>query len=213
MALTYPYPLAAFSDLLDPRSVQVALQRFDEESGGGDGRIWSSEMAPPLWGATLELNSRRYGAASELEARIDGLDGSRGTFLFADPTYRGPAAGQTNDLDSASVNVIRADRGAIGLAGVPTGFRISARDRFCIRYADGRVFFGRFIEGAVANGSGVIVQREIRPFLPRGIIVGAQVELVKPYFRAIIPKGGYTPFTFVNGFIAAGASLTLIQKP
>ncbi|SEI10142.1 hypothetical protein [Paracoccus alkenifer] len=214
MALTYPYPLADFCDGLRAISVVMTLRRHDEQSGGGDGRFWTAELAPPLWSAEVALAARPAPLARELDARIDGLNGSSGTFLFSDPSYRGPAGGSAG-LTAVTLSGISADRGAVALAGLPAGFVITAGDFLSIDYGPGRVYFGRFAEGAVANGSGAIAQREIRPHLPMTITAGAAVELARPRFKAFIPPGGYKPFNYVlpHGEIAVGASLSILQKP
>lgn len=214
MALSYPYPLADFCDRLPVTRVVMTLRRHDEQSGGGDGRFWTAELAPPLWSAEVSLADCSAPLARELEARIDGLNGSSGTFLFADPSYKGPAGGSSG-LGSVTVSAISADRGAIALAGLPAGFVVTVGDYLSIDYGPGRVYFGRFAEGAVANGSGAIAQREIRPYLPMTITTGAAVELARPRFKAIIPPGGYKPFDYglPHGVIATGGSLSILQKP
>lgn len=215
MALTFPYPLAFFSDTARILRTSLHLRRFDEASGGGDGRHWTAQMSQPLWTASVTLQTMEARLARDFEAKVDGLDGSRGTFLFADQTYPGPASGVTAGLESVTVSGVRADRGAISLSGLPDGFVLTPRDRFSIAYGPGRVFFGTFLEGGTAGSLGNIpLQKEIRPYLPFGISTGATVEMVKPYFKAMIEPGGWTPFTFeLPGDIATGAAMRLIQKP
>lgn len=214
MALTFPYPLAFFSDVLRTKSARVRLQRFDEASGGGDGRTWTAELAPPLWVGDISLADRPASLARELEAKIDGLDGSRGTFLFEDPGYRGPASGSIG-LGNVTINGIRSDRGAIGITGLPVGFVLTARDRLSITYASGRVYYGTFLEGGTAGSTGGLGQKEIRPYLPFGISNGAVIELVRPHFRAFVVPGGYTPFEYdlPHGEIARGGSIRIQQRP
>lgn len=216
MALTFPYPLAFFSDFLRVRSSRVRLQRYDELSGGGDGRTWAAQMAAPLWSADIKLSDCPAAIARETEARIDGLDGSQRTFLFADPAYRGPASGVTTGLDAVTISGIRGtDRGAIALTGLPKFFVLTAGDYLSINYASGRVYFGQFSEGG-SSGNGVSLgQKEIRPYLPFGISVGATVELVRPAFKAFIIPGGYTPYDYdlPHGEIARGGSMSIRQRP
>ncbi len=215
MALSFPYALSFFCDTLRVNRVRLGLRRNDEQSGSGDGRFWSAELARPLWTADISLADRPERLARDLEAKINGLDGTRGTFLFADPTYKGPASGVTTGLGSVTVSSIRADRGAIGLTGLPAGFVASAGDYLSINFGSGRVYFGALAEGGTANGSGVLASREIRPYLPMTITTGATVELVRPRFKAIIPPSGYTPFNYdlPHGEVATGASLQILQKP
>lgn len=215
MALSFPYSLAQFSDHLRANAVTFSPKRRDEQSGSGDGRVWSVQLSPPLWTAEVSLAPREAGLARDLEALIDGLDGSRGTFLFADPTYPGPASG-SDGLGDVFISGIRSsDRGAIGLTGLPSGFALTRGDRLSIEFASGRIYFGRFIEGGTASQAGNLGQREIRPYLPQGVVAGAKVELVKPRMKASIMPGGYKPFDYglPNGLIATGASITIMQRP
>ena len=214
MALSFPYPLAFFCDLLRVNRVRLRLQRNDEQSGSGDGRFWSAELARPLWTAEASLATRPETEARELEAKIDGLDGMHGTFLFSDPAYKGPASGVTSGLGAVTILGISADRGGISLSGLPAGYVVTAGDFLSIVHGT-YVYFGRFAEGGTAGVGGNLAVRAIRPFLPLTVQTGAAVELVLPYFKAIIPPGGYAPFNYdlPSGEIAVGGSLTVLQRP
>lgn len=216
MALTFPYPLEFFFDRLPIKSGGPILQRFDEQSGSGDGRVWTAEMSPPLWSATFSLADQRTAVARDIEARIGGLDGSRGSFLFADPSYSDPAGGVAGDLSGVTVRNIRgADRGALGLSGLPPGQKVTVSDYLSIAYAGGRIYFGQFIEDGTANASGEIALREVRPYLPMGVTVGAAIELARPFLKGFIPPNGYRPYELdlPHGEIARGGSITILQRP
>lgn len=216
MALTFPYPLAFFSDTARILRTDLDLRRFDETSGGGDGRFWSAQMATPLWAADVRFATMDARYAREFSAKVKGLDGSRNSFLFADQTYPGPASGVRTGLGSVTISAISADRGSINVTGLPEGFVLTVGDRFSVTYQSGaRYFFGEFSEGGVAGSSGGFgAVRPIRPYLPLGIAVGTTVELVKPRFKAIIEPGGWTPFTYeLPGDIATGGGMRIIQRP
>lgn len=216
MALVFPYSLAYFANTMRVLRSTVTPRRFDEASGAGDGRHWTSELAQPLWTGAITLQTMPAVVARAFEAKVDGLDGSRGTFLFADPAYKGPTSAIRAGLGSVTISGIRADRGAISLSGLPEGFVLTPTDRFCISYSSGRVYYGTFLEGGTAGSLGNIADgREIRPYLPFGVPVGATIRLVDPYFKAAIEPGGWTPFNYElpAGEIASGAELRIIQKP
>lgn len=211
MALAEVYPLAFLSDVLAPRgSCQFSLRRFDEQSGSGDGRFWSARLAGPLWEVSVALSPRRCADAAEISAKIEAMDGGRRSMLFADGLYK-PAAGGAPG-GSVTVNSISADRTAIALAGLPASYRVTAGDRMSIAWGSGRFFFARFAETVTANGSGVTAQIAIMPYLPQGIVTGAAVEMARPRLKAIVPPGGFTPFTDIPGRLSQGASLILLQK-
>lgn len=213
MALTFPYALDFLAKCLIGPSIPLNLQRFDEQSGSGDGRFWAAQMAGPLWGATYSLYSKHGAHAREINAKVYALDGMSKVMFWADPYYKGPAEGVVaGNLTGVTVSGIRAaDRGAVALTGLPQGQRIEAGDYLSITYTGGRVYFGTFAEAGTANAAGNIAQREIRPYLPMGIGVGASVELVRPYFRAMVTD--YTPFANYRGQWGENASITILQKP
>ncbi len=167
-------------------------------------------MAPPLWEISVALIVPGRASAAEISAKIRALDGMRRQFLFEDKSYR-PASGGTPG-GSITVNSINADRTAIALAGLPAGYRVTAGDRMSIAWGSGRYFFAEFAETVTANGSGVTAQIAIMPYLPQSIATGAPVEMARPRLKAIVPPGGFTPFTDIPGRLSQGASLILLQK-
>lgn len=212
MALSYPYALDFLANCLTGPTIPLALQRNDEMSGSGDGRFWGAQMAKPLWTASYSLYAKHAAHAREINAKIYGLDGSQKTFLWCDPYYEGPTEG-TAGLGAVTMSGITANRARIAFSGLPAGFTLRTGDYFSIAYSTDRVYFGTMCENAVANGSGVTPNRDVRPHIPLGISTGATVELVRPYFKAIIPPGGFTPFANFRGRWGESASITVLQKP
>lgn len=210
MALADVYPLAFLSDLLRHQSLTLDLLRFDEQSGSGDGRFWAARLATPLWQVTAPMIVRDRFAAAEISAKIRALDGMRRQFLFEDKSYS-PASGGVPG-SSVKIASISADRTAIALNSLPAGYRVTAGDRMSIAWGSGRYFFAEFAETVTANGSGVTAQIAIMPYLPQSIATGAAVELARPRLKAIVPPGGFTPFTDIPGRLSQGASLILLQK-
>ncbi|RNF35386.1 hypothetical protein [Paracoccus methylarcula] len=212
MALTYPYPLAFLSELLHAGDVTFDLQRNDELSGSGDGRYWGAELARPLWTAEFPLQPVAKPEARAINARIHALDGVSRSFLLADPSYPGPAFGDNSGLEAVTVDAVRANRTQIGLAGLPNGFVATIGDYITILGPNGQVYFGQFLETSSPVSDGTIFGREVRPVLPLWVAPGQAVLLVEPYFRAIIPPGGFRPYRMNLGDHASGASLTILQK-
>ena len=62
-------PLSYLSDLLCIDSVTWDVQRNDELSGSGDGRVWQAELAPPLWTADIAININYHHQIKQLAAR------------------------------------------------------------------------------------------------------------------------------------------------
>tara|TARA_B000000460_G_scaffold249681_1_gene232618 strand:- start:6719 stop:7324 length:606 start_codon:yes stop_codon:yes gene_type:complete len=200
MALSYPYSVDFLAKCLSGPRIPLALQRFEEMSGSGDGRFWATQLARPLWGATYELYSHSAEKARELNAKIYGLDGSSKTFLWADPYYTGAVNGPAPS--GITVSAISSDRNRISFSG---DFDFTAGDFISITHSSGRYYFGTLVE----NGTTAL---EIRPALHLGISVGDTVEVNAPRFKAIIPPGGFTPFASFRGRWGDSASITILQK-
>lgn len=212
MALVYPLPLDTLSECLTGPETGLELLRYDERSGSGDGRVWTAQMASPLWTASYELYARTPELARKINALVYSLDGGMKTMFWADPFYEGPADGAKGSLANAKVEAIRAtDRGAFSINGLPDGQILRVGDYFSIAYGGGRVFFGQFAEQGAANASGVLAGREVRPYLPLGIAPGAPVQLMRPFLKMMVTQ--YHPFNIQRGQVSGTASITLLQKP
>lgn len=90
MAVTYPYPLNDFADLLKISEVEWSVQRNDELSGSGDARIWQAELADPLWTGDVRLASATHDEAKQIAALIRKLHGAQHSFLLYDPLSKYP---------------------------------------------------------------------------------------------------------------------------
>ena len=214
MALADVYPLSFLNDrLITKQSVTVSMKRSDEQSGSGDGRYWIAQLARPLWQVEMTLES--YGRnciprAREIDAKIRALDGTRRSFLFADPTYS-PGGGVAPGT-GVTISAIASDRTTISLTGLPASYPIMAGDRLSITWGTDRVYYGEIAQSLTATSAGVLSSVPIFPYLPLGISTGASVELAKPYLKVMVPPDGYTPFSYIPGFVAQGASLTMLQR-
>lgn len=217
MAVSSIYPLDFLNDLLITKeAVTVGLQRNDEMSGSGDGRYWAAELARPLWTATLNLSAlgrNCRGRAREIDAKFRALGVNR-AFLWADPTYDGPRFGATAELAASTVTIraINTGRTRIALSGLPAGFVISPGDRFSVEWATGRHYMAEFLEEDTAISNGTTGGSDIYPLPPLGMAIGMTVNLIRPTIKAIVPPDGFTPYSYIKGFVASGASLTLLQK-
>lgn len=207
--LSFPYSLSFLSDVLRMGSVGLHLRRFDEQSGSGDGRIWTTELARPLWQANVPLARCGWDQARRIDARLRALQGSKRDFLWADPSYQTaskPGSGVT-------VSTIAADRASVTLAGLPPYYNLRAGDRFSIEWGVGRHYLAEVAEDVVASSAGVAAGVGVMPFLPLGIANGALANLAAPTVKLFIPPDGHTPYTAMLGGYSEGASLTLLQRP
>ena len=129
MAVSYPYSLPAFADLLKISSIVWDIQRNDELSGSGDGRVWQAELAPPLWTGTVTISDMYNAEAKQIAARIRKLHGAQEALFLYDPLSKYPQADPDGTkLGSAAVSVAALGFAAsVGMTVSP--FRSSGRRR------------------------------------------------------------------------------------
>lgn len=211
MALTEPYEVDFLSDRLCVAGVSFDIQRNDEMSGSGDGRMWQAQLARPLWRIDLQLFDQHLPKAREINAKVRALNGTKGSFLFNDPTYT-PSAG-SGAVSGVTISGISTDRTRIALAGLPANHTVAPGDRLGITYQSGRRFFAEFAEPMAAGTAGNMPMVSIFPYLPLPITDGATVNVVNPRIRVFVPPGGFTPFSVPHhARWGTGASLSLLQR-
>ncbi|SOC13722.1 hypothetical protein SAMN05877809_1074 [Rhodobacter sp. JA431] len=208
MALSVPYPLEDLSAKLRAGPIALTLRRFDETSGTARGQVWSSQLAPPLWTATVPLVTRLAPEARAVDAKIHALSGMAKSFLWADPSYH-PASGGVPG-GAVTVAGVSADRTAIALQGLPPGYPVAVGDRLSVAHGADRIWFASFVEEGAADASGTLAPLAVYPYVPFGVGPGAAVEMAVPHLKMMVES--YTPFTVAPGRLARSASLTLLQK-
>ncbi|CAN7447249.1 hypothetical protein LJR235_002874 [Pararhizobium sp. LjRoot235] len=216
MTVSYPYSLAFFADKLDIASVIWDIQRNDEMSGTGDGRVWQAELAPPLWIGTVTLNRKLSAELKQIAAMVRKLHGAQEALMLYDPLSRYPQYDPTGSILGSSVvtiGSIAANRSSLSLVGLPANYRITVGDKMSIAFGAGQTKFA-FLEASetiTANGSGTTTQIAVFPFVPTGVAAGAEVVLKKPACKCIIVPGSHNPGTAAELF-TDGAGFKVIQK-
>ncbi len=216
MTFNLPYPLAQFANLLRIESIVFDLQRNDEISGSGDGRIWQAELAPPLWTAEVTFAHMSNDKAKQIAALVRKLNGSQESFFLCDPISRFPQYDSDGSkLGSAVVriNSIITARNAFSLGGLPAGYRMTLGDKMAITFGSNptRYAFLEVSETVVANAQGVTPSFQIYPHLPTGIAVNAVVDLTNPSLKCIMMPGSFKPgAATVDG--TSGGGFKAIQK-
>ncbi|TMV81527.1 hypothetical protein FGG78_24800 [Thioclava sp. BHET1] len=213
MSLTFPYTLSFLSDELPVESVLFSIFRNDELYGSGDGRVWTSQLAPPLWQATLNLFPVDAVGARRVSAKINALNGSQKTFLLSDPTSPGPASDPAGAAVSAmeiSITTISDDRTQATFSGFTSGFRLTVGDRFTL-VSGQRVYMGEIGQDATAAANGTVTV-PVFPPIPASFPVDLAAEFRKPYFEAMLKPAAFTGWTISGGWVGSGASIDVIQK-
>lgn len=98
MALTYPLSLAQFADKLNIDKVTWRLKEQQQITGLGSGEILAADMAPARVEAQVDLNPMYHEDAAAVQALVEALDGSIGTFYLHSPQKAYPAAYPNGDF-------------------------------------------------------------------------------------------------------------------
>lgn len=194
MAISYPYSLASFADLLPIMEVVWDVQRNDEMSGSGDGRVWQAELARPLWSAEVRLRTMYHTEAKKIAALIRKLHGAQETFYLYDPISKYPQADPTGSIYGSSapkVNSIASGKNAISIKSLPSAYALKAGDKVQITFGSpSRNFFCEVSEDATAS-AGTTPEFGIFPHVPTGVAVDNAVNLIKPACKMFI--GSFDP--------------------
>ncbi|TPN44464.1 hypothetical protein FJ981_28115 [Mesorhizobium sp. B1-1-4] len=214
MALTFPLSLAAFADLLDVTSVKWALQDNREFSGMGSGQILEADLAPQLWQGDVTLGEAYHYETRKIEAKINAVIRSLGSFYLYDPRTAAPYADRDGAILGASTVQINSlpDNKSMTLKGLPAGYIITAGDYACWDYGSPtRRAFHEFSEDITANGSGVTGAVEVSPFIRPGAAINQVVTLIKPAMKCKIKPGSFSVGSTGNT-VTSQISFSVIQK-
>lgn len=205
MALVFPRPIAEFADKLRLSSVKFWLDGQEEYSGLGSGEFLAADLGPKIWKAEVAIMDLRHADAAEVQALIESMDGSIGTFYLYDPRKQYPRLDPGGVILGAANPVIAsigANRKSLTISGLPAGYKLSVGDLFHLDYGSNPVrrAFHRVAEVATATGGGTTNTFEVRPHLKVGAAIGQAIKLIKPAAKMKIIPGSFDPGTGENVF-------------
>lgn len=198
MALSFPLSLAAFADLIGVSQVKWMLQDNRQFSGLGSGQILGADLAPSLWTGEVTLREYYHAEAREVEARINAVIRSQGSFYLYDPRLPYPASDPDGvaleEYDDVQINSLP-DAKSMSLKNLPAGFVIPVGTYLSWDYGldPVRRAFHDVSETVTANGGGVSPVFEVSPFIRTGAAVDQVVTLKKPAMKCIITPGSFDP--------------------
>lgn len=214
MAYTYPLSIAAFANLLKVAKVKWRDKRNDELSGTGDGRVWSAELAPPLWTGEVTLVPAQNNEQKQIATKVRKLYGPEKTFMLFDPLSRYPQADPTGSIVGSStvlVHTVGSARKSLRLKGLPAAYVFTVGDKLQITFSSTFNFFCEVSESVTADGSGVTPEFEIYPHAPVGLVADDAVTVKQPACEMFIMPG-----TFDEGFSAGplteGSSFVAMER-
>lgn len=207
-------PLSYLADRLLIETVIWSVQRNDELSGTGDGRIWQAELAPPLWTADVTLSPMYSDDAEAAAALIRALDGSREPFLLYNPVRRYPrkdVGGTAISGAAVTIGSIASDRRSLSLTNLPAGYVLSVGDKIQMPHGDGLNMFVEASADAVANSAGTTAQFSVFPRIKAGVVAGGTAVLLNPACKMIVYPNSHNPGTAKAG-ITTGATFKAVEK-
>lgn len=207
-------PLSYLNDLLCIESVVWDIQRNDELSGTGDGRVWQAELAPPLWTATFNVNVNYHDEIKRLAARIRALRGSQEPLLLNDPISKNPQFDKNGSLagtNTITISSITNGGYTIGLNGFSPSFQLKAGDKFELNYGAGRMSFHEVSEDYTSLSTGEFGNVNIFPNIPAGVTVGQVAKFYNPACQMIIFPDSFNPGS-ASGLFTTGLTFRAIQK-
>jgi len=215
MGFTYPLARSAFFDLLRVQEASLDPGGQVAASGLGGGEILTSEAAPPLWQGSVNLAPMRDRAASGLLALLNALETPGASFYAGKANEIGPDADpDAAALAAATVTLaaVSIGTGQLSLAGLPAGFAIAPGDLLSFGYgAPTRRAMHRAMTAATADGAGTTPLFDVFPAIRPGAAASAGVDLVRPYFKAVIVPGSVSYGATARG-IRSGVAFSYRQS-
>ena len=204
MSLTFPLTREAFLDKLPVQSVQMSCPAQNQITGLAGGEILGAEVAPALWQGSVSLAPMKARPAAELEALLAVLEVPGASFLAYRKNQHGPASDPVGTGLSGFSPLIKAvdEAGSqISLKGLPSWYVLNVGDMLSFNYGSSpaRYAMHRIVKTAAVDGSGHSSYFTITPHLRPGAAVDAAVELIKPFFKAVLVPGSVNYGSTRNG--------------
>ncbi len=201
MALTFPYSLATFADIIRLKEVTFLPSYGQEYSGKASGMIIAKDLRPALWMATCSTVTMRFDEANDVQALLEGLHGSVNTFYLYNPFRPYPKTGQVDD-STCTIKSVGSDGTSLALKGLPVGTVISRGDMLSFYYGSKpSIALHRALETVTADGSGNTAEFQVGA-VRAGAAADIAVTLNKAYgeFRMISAFTQNTDSTITTSF-------------
>jgi hypothetical protein len=201
-------PTTDLMALLQAAEVTFILRPRQEMSGTAGGDLLAKDLGPALWDAKLRSGEIDNDIANQIEALVDGLDGSLGTFYVWNPKAQGPASDPSGAILGASTVKIKAldddDATVLQLKGLPAAYVLTRGDMLSFDWGSRpsralhRIVSASVTADVSGNTGDIVVRPPIRPGAEVDDVVtlirsAAEMRLVPGSFDA--PSAGPTTST------------------
>lgn len=194
MAITYPLSTTAFIGLLRVQAITPYLQFQQEIAPQASGGVIAKDLGPALWMADIQTVSLKRTLLDEIQAAIESMQGSIGTFYcYATSRWypKSDIGGAILGASAVKINSVP-DNVSLSLKGLPAAYVISRGDLFHFDYGSTTRAFHRVLETVTANGSGVTSAFAVSPHIRAGAASDQAVTLIKPQVLMRIVPGSYS---------------------
>lgn len=204
MALSYPLSYADFFAKLPVTSVVFRPVDSHQITGLGGGDIHRAELAPTRWHGSCELPTMRSRDAARIETLLMGLTVPGRAFFASKLSQIGPASDPLGDAISGyspKIAEVFEAQSQLRLNGLPPGYQLSSGDLVSFAYGVGpqRYALHRVIDDVTASGAGVSPAFGLLPHIRPDAVVGADVQLVRPFCKAVLLPGSVSYGTTRGG--------------
>lgn len=193
MALPFPLTEAQFFDKLRVATVTLSAPEPLQVDRTASGAVLPASIGDPLWQGEIRLADNIFASdVFEIEALIGLLNRAGSSFLMYDPRKKYPTSDPDGSIilgSSPTIGSIASNKRDITLAGMPSGYTITAGDLLSFTYGTSPVRYAlhRAVTGAtVEAGQSVTGTFEVTPMLPDGAAIADPVTLSKPPLKAVL---------------------------
>lgn len=191
MAFPDPASIEQFQRRMKIAEMSLEIEEFAEISDTAGGDLIVAEIAAPKWVATVTLSPRRNAEIREARALLSAV-GIFGRFHIFDTSRKFPKAdpdGAALGASTPSISSVGSDGKSLRIAGLPSGYVLSAGDLFCFS-GSGRHALHEVVETATASAGGLTGMFEVRPHLKLWTTAGLAVDLKRPSALMRMRPGG-----------------------
>lgn len=189
-----PGPLG---DILRMSTIRTRLVDVQEISGLRSGQIVVADLAPKYWEFDISVITMDSDTARRVQAVIESLGGSIGSFYLGDPRAAYPAADRGGVMLGAStvqIASLNSNNYELTLKGLPPGYKLTPGDMLDFDYGSpSKRALHRIYYGGIADGSGVTPVLRVAPHIEPGAAVDAVVTLIQPSALVKMVPGSFDP--------------------
>jgi len=199
MTQTFPLALDFFSGL-SPAKCTFYLPPALKVSRTRGGSIITAKTAERLWVGSVTLPFMGNRDAAVISAQLSSLSESGRTLLARSLPFSGPRADPEGSIMGAALPTIQtlaANSRELKIAGLPSNYVLSAGDYLSFTYGSDpvRYAFHQIVVGGAASAAGLTPLIEVTPDIRVGAVTGTTVELIEPFFKAILTPTQHGTYT------------------